>query len=36
MVAPADVPYTFRVIGPEAYRAVHVHASDRFVTEWLE
>jgi quercetin dioxygenase-like cupin family protein len=35
LVAPPNVPHAFRVIGPETYRAVHVHASERFVTEWL-
>lgn len=36
LVAPAGTPHRFTVIGPEVYEAVHVHANDRFVTEWLE
>lgn len=36
LVAPARVPHKFTVIGPELYEAVHIHASDRFETEWLE
>ncbi|MGF0118112.1 cupin domain-containing protein [Promicromonospora sp. Marseille-Q5078] len=36
LVAPAGTPHTFSVIGPEVYEALHVHANDRFVTEWLE
>ncbi|GAA1730162.1 cupin domain-containing protein [Isoptericola hypogeus] len=36
LVAPPSTPHKFTVIGPELYEAVHVHASDRFVTEWLE
>lgn len=36
LVAPANVPHKFTVIGPELYEAVHIHASDVFVTEWLE
>ncbi|MFC8599679.1 MULTISPECIES: cupin domain-containing protein [unclassified Isoptericola] len=36
LVAPAQVPHKFTVIGPELYEGVHIHASDRIVTEWLE
>ncbi len=36
LVAPAHVPHKFTVIGPELYEAIHIHASDVFVTEWLE
>jgi mannose-6-phosphate isomerase-like protein (cupin superfamily) len=34
LVAPALVPHKFVTLG--AYRAHHIHANDRFVTEWLE
>lgn len=36
LVAPANVPHRFRVIGPETYLGVHIHENDRFITEWLE
>lgn len=36
LVAPPQTPHKFTVIGPEVYEAVHIHASDRFSTEWLE
>lgn len=36
LVAPAETPHKFAVIGPEVYDAVHIHAGDRFETEWLE
>ena len=29
-------PHKFEVLGPERYRATHIHASDTFITEWLE
>jgi len=32
---PAETPHRFRT-GPDGYEAVHIHANDRFVTEWLE
>jgi mannose-6-phosphate isomerase-like protein (cupin superfamily) len=35
LVVPAETPHRFRT-GPEGYEAVHIHANDRFVTEWLE
>lgn len=35
IVVPADTPHTFTT-GPDGYEAVHIHASPRFVTEWLE
>lgn len=35
LVVPAGVAHRFRT-GPDGYEAVHVHASVRFVTEWLE
>ena len=36
LVAAPFVPHKFTVIGPETYDAVHIHANDTFVTEWLE
>lgn len=36
LVVPAFTPHKFAVIGPERYRATHIHANDRFITEWLE
>lgn len=35
LVVPAKTSHTFRT-GPAGYEAVHIHASSRFVTEWLE
>ena len=35
LVVPAQTPHRFRT-GPEGYEAVHIHANDEFVTEWLE
>ena len=35
LVVPAHTPHRFRT-GPEGYEAVHIHANDEFVTEWLE
>ncbi len=35
LVVPADTAHRFRT-GPDGYEGVHIHASDRFVTEWLE
>ncbi|KRB45161.1 cupin domain-containing protein [Terrabacter sp. Root181] len=35
LVVPAETPHRFRT-GPDGYEAVHIHANDRFVTEWLE
>jgi mannose-6-phosphate isomerase-like protein (cupin superfamily) len=34
LVAPATVPHKFETI--THYRAIHVHSSPRFITEWLE
>jgi len=34
VVAPALVPHTFVTLGE--YSAHHIHASDRFITDWLE
>ena len=35
LVVPAETPHRFRT-GPDGYEAVHIHANDRFVTEWLD
>jgi len=35
LVAPADTPHQFST-GPDGYEAVHIHASSRFIVEWLE
>ena len=35
LVVPGATPHKFRT-GPDGYEAVHIHANDRFVTEWLE
>ncbi|HYI34886.1 MAG TPA: cupin domain-containing protein [Glaciibacter sp.] len=36
LVVPPYTPHKFAVIGPDRYRATHIHASERFITEWLE
>jgi mannose-6-phosphate isomerase-like protein (cupin superfamily) len=36
LVAPPLTPHKFTVMGPEVYEAIHIHASDTFITEWLE
>lgn len=35
LVAPAETPHKFTA-GSDGYEAVHIHASPRFVTDWLE
>ncbi len=35
LVVPADTAHCFRT-GRGGYEAVHIHANDHFVTEWLE
>jgi mannose-6-phosphate isomerase-like protein (cupin superfamily) len=35
-VAPALTPHRFRTVGPDRVHMVDVHASPRFITEWLE
>ncbi|MGW5238239.1 cupin domain-containing protein [Monashia sp. NPDC004114] len=35
LVVPAETPHRFRT-GPDGYEAVHIHANERFVTDWLE
>jgi mannose-6-phosphate isomerase-like protein (cupin superfamily) len=36
LIVPALVPHRFAVVGLEVYEAIHIHASERFITEWLE
>lgn len=36
LVVPELTPHTFAVMGPERYRATHIHSSDTFITDWLE
>ncbi|WP_067248736.1 cupin domain-containing protein [Microbacterium resistens] len=36
LVVPALVAHRFEVLDGGTYEATHVHANDRFVTEWLE
>jgi mannose-6-phosphate isomerase-like protein (cupin superfamily) len=36
LVVPPYTPHKFAVIGPDRYRATHIHANATFITEWLE
>ena len=36
VVVPAGVPHKFVNSGPGRLRQIDIHASERFVTEWLE
>ena len=36
LVVPQLVPHRFEVLDGGTYEATHIHASDRFITEWLE
>lgn len=36
LVVPSLVTHRFEVLDGGTYEATHVHASDRFITEWLE
>ncbi|HWS51346.1 MAG TPA: cupin domain-containing protein [Microbacterium sp.] len=36
LVVPALVAHRFAVVGSDVYEAIHIHASERFITEWLE
>jgi mannose-6-phosphate isomerase-like protein (cupin superfamily) len=36
LVVPAFTPHKFEVIGGEIFESIHIHANDRFETEWLE
>ncbi|MFJ4223667.1 cupin domain-containing protein [Microbacterium sp. NPDC089695] len=36
LVAPVLVAHRFEVLDGGTYNATHIHANDRFVTDWLE
>ena len=36
LVVPGLVAHRFEVLEGGTYNATHIHANDRFVTEWLE
>lgn len=36
IVVPADTPHKFRTLGPGRFESVNIHASEIFITEWLE
>src|SRR5262245_12222489 len=36
LVVPAFTPHKFSNLGPELLEMIDIHASDEFVTEWLE
>lgn len=36
LVVPSLTPHRFEIVGPDRYVATHIHASDTFITEWLE
>jgi mannose-6-phosphate isomerase-like protein (cupin superfamily) len=36
LVAPALVPHRFEVLDRGLFESIHIHASDRFITDWLE
>lgn len=36
LVVPALIAHRFEVLDGGSYVATHIHANDRFVTEWLE
>jgi mannose-6-phosphate isomerase-like protein (cupin superfamily) len=36
IIVPADTPHKFLNIGEEPLRQIDIHASKRFITEWLE
>jgi mannose-6-phosphate isomerase-like protein (cupin superfamily) len=36
LVVPSFTPHKFEIVGPDRYIATHIHASDTFITEWLE
>ena len=36
LVVPALVAHRFEVLNGGTYEATHIHASERFITEWLE
>ena len=36
LVVPRLVPHRFEVLDGGVYEATHIHASDHFITDWLE
>lgn len=36
LVVPAGVPHKFSNLGPGRLEALDIHASERFITDWLE
>lgn len=36
LVVPAQMSHKFEVLDRGFFESVHIHANDRFVTEWLE
>jgi mannose-6-phosphate isomerase-like protein (cupin superfamily) len=36
LVVAAQVPHKFEVLDRGFFESIHIHANDRFVTEWLE
>lgn len=36
LVVPRLVPHKFEVLDRGFFESIHIHANDRFVTEWLE
>ena len=36
VIVPAGIPHKFLNTGEDRLRQVDIHASDRFITEWLE
>lgn len=36
LVVPALVAHKFKTLTDDLYEAIHIHANDRLVTEWLE
>ena len=36
LVAPAGTPHKFKNLGPGLLETIDIHASDRFITDWLE
>jgi mannose-6-phosphate isomerase-like protein (cupin superfamily) len=36
LVVPALTPHRFEVLDRGMFESIHIHANDRFITEWLE
>lgn len=36
LVVPAGVPHKFRNLGPGRLESIDIHASETFITDWLE